>query len=62
MIVEAIFGLFFIIGLIYFVFVRIDEKKEEKFEKRKWWLKYAQNQKVLMGPLVGGDFASAEIA
>jgi len=36
MIVEAIFGLFFIIGLIYFVFVRIDEKKEEKFEKRKW--------------------------
>tara|TARA_B110000240_G_scaffold139659_1_gene154572 strand:- start:2621 stop:2731 length:111 start_codon:yes stop_codon:yes gene_type:complete len=36
MMVEAIFGLFFIIGLIYFVFVRIDEKKEEKFEKRKW--------------------------
>ena len=36
MIVEAIFGLFLIIGLIYFVLVRINEKKEEKFEKRKW--------------------------
>ena len=36
MIVEAIFGLFLIIGLAYFVFVRMNEKKEEKFEKRKW--------------------------
>ena len=36
MILEAIVGLFLIIGLIYFVFVGINEKKEEKFEKRKW--------------------------
>ena len=36
MIVEAIFGLFLIIGLAYFAFVRMNEKKEEKFEKRKW--------------------------
>jgi preprotein translocase subunit YajC len=36
MIVEALVGLFVIVGVIYFIFVRIDEKKEEKFEKRKW--------------------------
>jgi hypothetical protein len=36
MIFEVILGLFVIAGLIYFVFVRVDEKKEERFDKRKW--------------------------
>jgi preprotein translocase subunit YajC len=36
MIIEALFGLFIIISVVYFIFVRLAEKKEEKFEKRKW--------------------------
>jgi len=33
---EAIIGLIFIVLLIYFIFVRNKEKRDEKFEKRKW--------------------------
>ena len=36
MIIEALVGLFIIISVVCFIFVRLDEKKEEKFEKRKW--------------------------
>ena len=36
MIIEALVGLFIIIGVVYFIFVRLAEKKEEEFEKRKW--------------------------
>ena len=36
MIIEALVGLFFCISVVYFIFVRMDEKKKEKFEKRKW--------------------------
>jgi preprotein translocase subunit YajC len=36
MIIEALLGLFIIISLVYFIFVRLKEKKEEKFEQRKW--------------------------
>jgi hypothetical protein len=36
MIIEALVGLFIIISVVYFIFVRLAEKKEEKFEKRKW--------------------------
>ena len=36
MIIEALLGLFIIISLVYFIFVRLAEKKDEKFEKRKW--------------------------
>jgi|GEM_PF-1860727 len=32
----GIFSLFCLFGIVYFVFVRIDEKKTEKFEKRDW--------------------------
>ena len=34
--IEVALGVFCIIGIVYFIFVRIGEKKEEKFEKRKW--------------------------
>jgi hypothetical protein len=34
--VEASVGLFIITSVVYFIFVRLAEKKEEKFEKRKW--------------------------
>ena len=36
MIIEALVGLFIITSLFYFIFVRLAEKKDEKFEKRKW--------------------------
>ncbi len=36
MIIETLVGLFIIISLVYFIFVRLAEKKDEKFEKRKW--------------------------
>ena len=36
MIIEALVGLFIITSLVYFLFVRLAEKKDEKFEKRKW--------------------------
>ena len=32
----ALVGLFIITSVAYFIFVRLAEKKEEKFEKRKW--------------------------
>ena len=25
-----------ILGLVYFIYVRLQEKRDEKFEKRKW--------------------------
>ena len=34
MIIEALVGLFIITSLVYFIFVRLAEKKDEKFEKR----------------------------
>ena len=36
MIIEALVGLFIGISVVYFIFVRLAEKKDEKFEKRKW--------------------------
>tara|TARA_B110000285_G_C15057142_1_gene580216 strand:+ start:1060 stop:1170 length:111 start_codon:yes stop_codon:yes gene_type:complete len=36
MIIETLVGLFIITSVVYFIFVRLAEKKEEKFEKRKW--------------------------
>jgi len=33
---EEIIGLIIIVLLIYFIFVRNKEKRDEKFEKRKW--------------------------
>jgi preprotein translocase subunit SecG len=36
MIIETLVGLFIVISLVYFIFVRLTEKKDEKFEKRKW--------------------------
>jgi len=36
MIIETLVGLFIITSLVYFIFVRLAEKKDEKFEKRKW--------------------------
>ena len=36
MIIEILVGLFIVISLVYFIFVRLAEKKDEKFEKRKW--------------------------
>ena len=36
MIIETLVGLFIVISLVYFIFVRLAEKKDEKFEKRKW--------------------------
>ena len=36
MMIKALVGLFIITSLVYFIFVRLAEKKEEKFEKRKW--------------------------
>jgi hypothetical protein len=36
MIIEALVGLFIITSVVYFIFVLLAEKKEEKFEKRKW--------------------------
>ena len=36
MIIETLVGLFIVISLVYFILVRLNEKKDEKFEKRKW--------------------------
>ena len=58
----ALVGLFIITSVVYFIFVRLAEKKEEKFEKRKWWLKHPQNEKVLLGPLGVGNFAPRYLA
>jgi hypothetical protein len=33
---EVVALLIVLSGIIYFIFVRINEKKDEKFEKRKW--------------------------
>jgi len=35
-VIEVFFGLFCLIGLVYFIFVRVGEKKKEQFENRKW--------------------------
>jgi hypothetical protein len=34
--IELILGFIFLILLVFFIFVRAKEKKEETFEKRKW--------------------------
>tara|TARA_B110001454_G_C12295751_1_gene257262 strand:+ start:334 stop:441 length:108 start_codon:yes stop_codon:yes gene_type:complete len=33
---EVALGFFCLFSIIYFIFIRIGEKKDEKFEKRKW--------------------------
>ena len=34
--IEGFIGLFCLIGLVYFIFVRVGENRKEQFEKRKW--------------------------
>ena len=34
--IEGFIGLFCLMGLVYFIFVRVREKGKEQFEKRKW--------------------------